>query len=111
MQLVRDEVPAILRRQGLNPVYKAVHMHDHTRYDLIRDKLLEVSGEAALAIKSGNPEEVLGKLASLMEVMGVAAAQYRLNLNDVKTERDRKRRVKGSYAQFYALINPNQPHG
>lgn len=110
MQLIRDEVPAILRRQGLNPIYKAVHVHDHARYDLIRDKLLEVSGEAAIAIKSGNPEEVLSKLASLMEVMGTAASQYRLNLNDVKIERDRKRKVKGSYAQFYVLINPHRPH-
>lgn len=107
-KLVRDEVPSILIRQGLNPSYRSLSFHDHNRYDYLRDKLLEVSGEAARAVKTGNPEHVLGSLGSLLEVMGVVASQYRLNLNDVRDERDRKRKVKGGYAKFYVLDEENR---
>jgi NTP pyrophosphatase (non-canonical NTP hydrolase) len=75
----------------MNPVYKCIDEKDHTRFDVIRDKFVGVTGEAAKAIKSGNPEEVLSALANVMEIVGVAASQYQLTMNDVKQERDKKR--------------------
>ena len=108
MELVRDEVPNILKRKGLNPEYKSIDTKDHARFDLIRSKFLEVSGEAANSIKSGNPEIVLSTMANLMEIMGVAANQYGLTMMEIKNERDKKRKLKGGHSNFYVLINPDK---
>jgi predicted house-cleaning noncanonical NTP pyrophosphatase (MazG superfamily) len=108
MELVRDGVPEILKIKGLNPVYRMLDANDHQRFDLIQSKFLEASGEAAKALKSGNAEDVLSMLANVMELVGVAAAQYKLNMNDVKQERDKKRRTKGGYDKFTVLVSANR---
>lgn len=107
-ELVRDKVPEILKRKGMNPEYRIISEIDHNRFDFIRDKFVAVSGEAAKAIKGGNPEEVLSALANMMEIVGVASKQYNLSLNDIKLERDKKRRVKGGFDEFIVLVNPNK---
>lgn len=106
-QLVRDKIPEILKIKGLNPNYTLISEKDHNRYDYIRSKFLEYTGEAANSIKSGNPEEVLSALANVMEIVGVAAKQYEISLNQIKQERDKKRALKGGFDDFTVLIQPN----
>ena len=108
MQLVRDKVPQMLIVKGLNPEYRLLDVNDHNRYDLIRDKLAEVSGEAMKAIKSGNAEEALMALANLMDVTTLAAKQYDITVSMLKQERDKKRATKGSFDNFTVLINANR---
>ena len=108
MKLVRDKVPQMLVMKGLNPEYRLLAENDHTRYDMIRDKIAEVSGEAMLAIKSGNAETVLTALSNLMDVTTLAAKQYGLNVSMLKQERDKKRATKGSFDNFTVLISENK---
>ena len=108
MELIRDEIPNILKRKGLNPDYRSLDKKDHNRFDLIKNKFMIISGEAANSIKSGNPEEVLSCMANLMEIMGVAVNHYDLTMMDVKQERDKKRKLKGGHSNFYVLINPDK---
>lgn len=107
-ELVRDNIPDILKRKGLNPEYRFIDEKDHNRFDFIRDKFVGVSGEAAKAIKSGNPEEVLTALANVMEMVGVAAKQYGVTFNQIKQERDKKRATKGGFDNFTVLIQSNR---
>jgi predicted house-cleaning noncanonical NTP pyrophosphatase (MazG superfamily) len=108
MKLVRDKVPQMLILKGLNPEYRLLDVNDHNRFDIIKDKLAEVSGEAMLAIKSGNAEQALTALANLMDVTTLAAKQYDLTVSMLKQERDKKRATKGSFDNFTILINPNR---
>lgn len=107
MKLVRDRIPEHLINQGMNPVYKLVDKKDGLRYDLLRDLMVQTGGEAATAMKSGNPEEVLRALASLMEVVGKCAEQYKLGMKDVQAERNKLRLLNGKYDKFVAMIEEN----
>lgn len=108
-ELVRDKVPEILIRQGMNPEIIFLSPKDHQRFEAIRNKLALVSGEALKAFKSGNPEEVLSALANLMELVGVAGKEYGISMQQIRQERDKKRAIKGGFDKFTILLHPNKP--
>lgn len=108
MELVRDLVPNLLKRKGLNPEYRIIQENDTSRFDIIRDKFVGVTGEAARAIKSGNPEDVVIALAAVMEIVGLAGKQYNISLNQIQEARNLRRKLKGGYEEFFVLITPNR---
>lgn len=90
-KLIRDNLPAIMRADGLR-VFE--HRLDDAAYGrALREKLLEEAGEAARATSA----ELVAELADVVEVARALATAHGLRWDDVEAVRLEKRAQRGGF--------------
>src|ERR1700737_4081133 len=93
-KLVRDKIPELIRRDGREPT---VTVLDGAAYrTALREKLLE---EATELIAATSPEEVLGELADVLEVIKAIAAESGHAWSAVEAQTDDKRGRRGGFSE------------
>jgi len=97
-KLVRDRVPEIIQAAGQQ---YAVEVMSDQEYNLaLRKKLVEEAQEAAAT----NPENLIGELADLYEVMDTLMAAHRIDPEAVLAEQERKRIERGGFSCRIRLL-------
>ncbi len=91
-KLIRDKLPAIMRAQGLAVFDR--RLDDAAFVDALKTKLLE---EAAEAREAATPDDLLGELADLSEVILALAAVHGLGAADIERQRLAKREERGGF--------------
>ena len=91
-KLIRDKLPEIMRGQGLAVFDRRL---DDEAFDLsLRAKLLEETLEAQAA---ADPQELVGELADLTEVMLALGALHGVSAADIEAKRQAKRQERGGF--------------
>jgi predicted house-cleaning noncanonical NTP pyrophosphatase (MazG superfamily) len=91
-KLIRDKLPALMRAQGLGVFDR--RLDDVDFLAALKTKLLE---EATEARESESPDDLLGELADLSEVMLALAQAHGLNAGDIEARRLAKRAERGGF--------------
>lgn len=95
-KLIRDRLPEIMRASGLGVFEHA--LNDDAFIASLKAKLLEEAREAHAAA----PDELLGELADVSEVLRALAAAAGFTLDDVERARAAKRAERGGFeARIY----------
>ena len=91
-KLIRDKLPEIMRGQGLAVFDRRL---DDEAFDLsLRAKLLEETLEAQAA---ADPQELVGELADLTEVMLALGALHGVSAADLEATRQATRQERGGF--------------
>lgn len=97
-KLVRDEIPAIIRETGKEPLIVQLEPADITQ--ALRLKLLEEAQELAEA----PPSEVLDELADVLEVILAISDAEDINWDQVVEHASRKRQARGGFGHGVWLL-------
>lgn len=91
-KLIRDQLPAIMRAQGLAVFDR--RLGDAEFVAALKDKLVE---EAQEAQQAASPAELVDELADVMEVIHALASASGVSLDDVEIRRQAKRAERGGF--------------
>ncbi|MGD1704949.1 nucleoside triphosphate pyrophosphohydrolase [Dapis sp. BLCC M229] len=97
-KLVRDHIPAIIRKNGLE--CQAVNLSEIEYRQELRQKLIEEAQEAATA----NNHDLVIEIADLLEVVDALLKSYGISYNQVRLEQDKKRASKGDFENQTMLL-------
>ncbi len=97
-KLVRDRIPEIIRQQGRT--CSTAIMPDARYVASLKQKLVEESQEALQA----PPDEVLGELADIYEVIDALLAALSIDRADILREQARKRAERGGFQGRICLL-------
>ena len=92
-KLIRDKMPEIMRAAGLRVFERTMDFDEFVRS--LRTKLVE---EAAEAAASASPEDLLGELADVMEVVIALTEASDFTFADLEAARLAKREARGGFA-------------
>jgi len=96
-KLVRDKIPAIIKRDGAVVSKKVLGTADYIRE--LKKKLTEESAEL---VEAAGQHEILSELADLEEVLDNLRRAARIEPAELKAVRDKKRAQNGSFRRrFY----------
>lgn len=91
-KLIRDQLPAIMRAQGLAVFDR--RLGDTEFVTALKDKLLE---EAQEAYEAASAAELVDELADVMEVIHALASASGVSLDEVEVRRQAKRAERGGF--------------
>lgn len=89
-KLVRDKIPEIMRRHGLNPIVRT--LNESAFAEALREKLHE---EVSEYTDSGSLEE----LADVLEVIHELVKMHKTTMDEIERIRLRKREERGGFSQ------------
>ena len=92
-KLVRDLVPQLIRSNGEEPVTRVLAPDEYTA--ALMDKLVEESAE----LRDAMPEERIGELADVWEVLAALVDDLGFTLDDVAQAAAFTRLVRGGFAE------------
>ena len=92
-KLVRDRVPQLIRSNGEEPVTRVLAPDEYTA--ALMDKLVEESAE----LRDAMPEERIGELADVWEVLAALVDDLGFTLDDVAQAAAFTRLVRGGFAE------------
>ena len=90
-KLVRDRIPEIVRASGRQP--EVLVLTPEQRLGALHDKLLEEAAE----LRAASPDEVLGELADVHEVLLALARVHGLTPSDIERAAAEKRSARGGF--------------
>ena len=102
-KLVRDNIPAILKKNNL--VYKAkVLINDRHYLSALHEKLIEEVDELIEASNTKPDEKVKEEVADVLEVVNALCQLKNYDLNEIETYRLRKKEQKGGFEKRIFLF-------
>ncbi len=105
-KLIRDGLPQIMRNQGLAVFDR--RLEDEPYRAALKSKLLE---EAREAVGSADPEELLGELADVSEVLLALGAAHGFTAADIEAARLAKREARGGFDERVFNAAVSAPEG
>lgn len=108
-KLVRDLIPAIIRKDGRIPVIR--QLDDQTIRPFVAQKLLEEALEACQAMLFEGRDQVRLELADMLEVMERAAALSGISWDEIQATQRERRAARGGFQDNLVLSStvPNAP--
>jgi predicted house-cleaning noncanonical NTP pyrophosphatase (MazG superfamily) len=97
-KLVRDCIPAILNKNGLN--YEIITLNESEYRQALRQKLLEEAQEIAEA----NQQDLITELADLYEVIDAVMMTYGITRESVILEQMKRREERGGFEEKIMLL-------
>jgi predicted house-cleaning noncanonical NTP pyrophosphatase (MazG superfamily) len=97
-KLVRDHIPAIIRRNNLQCDITILNEEEFRQ--ALRSKLREEAQEVAEA----NPDDLITELADLYEVVDTIMAMYQIDPETVRDAQIRRRQERGGFTQRICLL-------
>jgi len=97
-KLVRDCIPAILNKNGLN--YEIITLNESEYRQALRQKLIEEAQETAEA----NQQDLITELADLYEVIDAVMMTYGIPRESVILEQMKRREERGSFEGKIMLL-------
>ncbi|MGD1713291.1 nucleoside triphosphate pyrophosphohydrolase [Hydrocoleum sp. CS-953] len=97
-KLVRDRIPEIIRKSGLE--CQAVTLSEIEYQQALRRKIIEEAQEVATA----NNTDLVIEIADLLEVVDALLKSYGISHHQVGLEQDKKRASKGDFENQTMLL-------
>ena len=102
IKLVRDKVPALIMKDGRNPVYTIAEDNDDFAGFLF-DKLLEECHEAIVAFRTGEKLDQLEELADVFSIIMEMARLYQITEVEIYDAMDAKYMTHGGFDNRFIL--------
>lgn len=94
-KLVRNKIPAIIRKDGGNPKFKILTPEEY-RKELVR-KINEESSELTAALKSGDKTRIIEESADLFQALFDMFSAYGIPASEVGVKQIEKREERGGF--------------
>jgi len=101
-KLVRDKVPEIIQRSAKS--FQCVTLSDAEYVQALGKKLVEEAQETAIALDSGNSEELLEELADLYEVIDAILTTKDIQKAQASAKQTEKRLERGGFEKRIKLL-------
>jgi predicted house-cleaning noncanonical NTP pyrophosphatase (MazG superfamily) len=98
-KLVRDRIPEIIEREGRTP--NVMRLDPEQMLPALLTKLREECDEVAAA----PPQELLGELADVLEVLRALAASTGNDWDNVEKAAERKNEERGGFTERWYLLS------
>jgi len=101
-KLVRDKIPEIIQRSAKS--FQCVTLSDTEYLQALGKKLVEEAQETAIALDSGNSEELLEELADLYEVIDAILTTKGIQKAQAIAKQTEKRLERGGFEKRIKLL-------
>ncbi|MEK7175596.1 MAG: nucleoside triphosphate pyrophosphohydrolase [Patescibacteria group bacterium] len=91
-KLIRDKIPEIIKKDKAIPKFSVLNAKQFKI--ALKEKLVE---EAKELLEAKTPEEILNELVDILEVLESIALNNNITMNQIKKQKEKKKKERGGF--------------